>query len=259
MSPPIKTTIEDIDALFGYLKGQVGWVPIDKIRRTIDSKYSDNRKLDACKYLGLIERDGTNVKLSDSGHKYARGDEATRAEMMRAAIRQTLLYFQTLEWIHHGKRNEPNKTDVGNYWHDNQQDELDGAKDSALTDAVVFFFRVADAADLGQFVSAGRGRPVTFLRVNLDAVAQFVTSTPPEVIEPHGVADGPGSEDSSGSGASESVSPPSPPAPPTRQIEVRTSPNVHVNVEIHIAADATPDTIAEIFKNMRKYVLDRAD
>jgi len=32
-----------------------------------------------------------------------------------------------------------------------------------------------------------------------------------------------------------------------------------VNVEIHIAADAKPATIEEIFKNMRKYLLGQAD
>jgi hypothetical protein len=33
------------------------------------------------------------------------------------------------------------------------------------------------------------------------------------------------------------------------------SPGVHINLEIHIAADASAQTIEEIFKNMRRYVL----
>jgi len=32
-----------------------------------------------------------------------------------------------------------------------------------------------------------------------------------------------------------------------------------VNVEIHIAADAKPATIEEIFKNMRKYLIEQPD
>jgi hypothetical protein len=36
------------------------------------------------------------------------------------------------------------------------------------------------------------------------------------------------------------------------------SPAVNINLEIHIAADAKAATIEEIFKNMRKYVLDRS-
>ncbi len=34
---------------------------------------------------------------------------------------------------------------------------------------------------------------------------------------------------------------------------------INVNVEIHIAADAKPATIEEIFKNMRKYLLPQGD
>ncbi len=35
-------------------------------------------------------------------------------------------------------------------------------------------------------------------------------------------------------------------------------PGVHVNIEIHIAADASSETIEEIFRNMRRYVLSDA-
>jgi hypothetical protein len=33
------------------------------------------------------------------------------------------------------------------------------------------------------------------------------------------------------------------------------TPGVHINIEIHIAADASSETVEEIFKNMRRYVL----
>jgi len=36
---------------------------------------------------------------------------------------------------------------------------------------------------------------------------------------------------------------------------VTLGPGVHINIEIHIAADATSETVEEIFKNMRRYVL----
>jgi hypothetical protein len=42
-----------------------------------------------------------------------------------------------------------------------------------------------------------------------------------------------------------------PPPDPT----VTVGAGVHVNIEIHIAADATSETIEDIFKNMRRYVL----
>jgi hypothetical protein len=36
---------------------------------------------------------------------------------------------------------------------------------------------------------------------------------------------------------------------------VSMSPGIHINIEIHIGADASSDTIEEIFRNMRRYVL----
>ncbi len=42
-------------------------------------------------------------------------------------------------------------------------------------------------------------------------------------------------------------------APPTPAVSV--GPGIHINIEIHIAADASSETIEEIFRNMRRYVL----
>jgi len=41
------------------------------------------------------------------------------------------------------------------------------------------------------------------------------------------------------------------PASPTLLV----GPGIHINIEIHIAADASAETVEEIFKNMRRYVL----
>jgi hypothetical protein len=255
MTPPIKTTMSDIDGLFSFLKGQVGWVPLDRVRKTIDSKLSDNRKLEASRYLGLIERDGANVRLSEAGRAYANGDEAARTEVMLAALKGVPLYFQTIVWIHHNNKTEPTKTDVGNYWHDKLQGELDGAKDAALTDAVIFFFRVAEAAGLGKFITPGKGRPIALLRSDLEAVKSAVTTA--SVVPADGAAP-PAAPAALAAGQQHlPVSPVSIAAAPPANLKV--SPAIHINLEIHIAADAMPDTVEEIFKNMRKYVLADAE
>jgi hypothetical protein len=255
MAPPIKTTISDIDGLFNFLKGQIGWVPLDRVRKTIDSKLSDNRKLEACRYLGLIERDGTNIKLSGSGRAYAEGDNTARTEVMLAALKGVPLYFQTIEWIHHNNKTEPTKTDIGNYWHDKLQSELDGAKDAALTDAVIFFFRVADAAGLGKFIAGGRGRTIAVLRSDLEAIKSAVTSAP--VVPAEGGATPPAAPATLA--AIQQPPPVLPASLVTPPANLKVSPAIHINLEIHIAADAMPDTVEEIFKNMRKYVLADAE
>ncbi len=50
----------------------------------------------------------------------------------------------------------------------------------------------------------------------------------------------------------------SPPVHAPAPVVTAVGPGVHVNIEIHIAADASSETIEEIFKNMRRYVLSDA-
>jgi hypothetical protein len=259
---PLKTTIDDIDILTNYLKSQVGWTTIERLRTAIDSKHADNRKLEAARYIGIIERDGENIRLSPRGREYAgASDDAEREAVLLKTIQDTQLYSETVQWLHWTKRYEPNKPDIGNYWHDKHPDKLEGAKNAALTDAAVFFLRLAGAAGLGQFIPAGNRRPETLLRADPAKLAAFVDAIS------KGVEAGGGSDGGAPAGTAEPAqqaggeTPPvtpshvTPPPPPPPAVAVHASPAVHVNIEIHIAADATAPTVEEIFKNMRKYVL----
>lgn len=256
---PIKTTIEDIDALGAFLKGQVGWVPLDRVKKTIDGKLSDARKLEAQKRIGLLERDGTNLKLSDRGRSYATTeDPQEKQRLMGEALREVPLYFETIEWIHHSSVSDPSKTVVGNYWHDKHQDQLEGAQGSALTDAVIFFLRLAEAAGLGKFTRGSKARPDSYLKTDSAAVASFVSAKTEIDVMPASARDAVEAQQSH-HGGSHSVVPLPGASGATQGVSFQTSPAVHVNLEIHIAADATAETVAEIFKNMRKYVLSNPD
>jgi hypothetical protein len=248
----MKTTEVDLDKVAAYLKNQVGWVALDKIRKAIPSKHADVRKIEAMRHIGLLERDGENVKLSADGREYAAGDETKRAEVIRRRLRADPLYNATLEWMHFNSKTEVNKTDVANYWHDNHQAEIGGAEGDALTDPAVFFMRMAGLGGVGKFVPAGVGRE-THLRVDEAELEAFATG-----------------ERASGEGATKSgdvdegkAQPmptiPTPALPPTpAQSALTMAAGLNVNLEIHIAADAKAATIEEIFKNMRKYLLEGA-
>lgn len=252
---PLKTTIDDFDALGGYLKTQVGWVPVAKIKATIDPKHADNRKLEAGKFIGFLVRDGANVRLTDLGRRYATATGAPeRVEAMLDMLLSVDLYAATVHWMHFSNQTEPTKTTIGIYWHDHHGEKLAGAQGDGLTDAVVFFLRLAGAAGLGQYIGAGRGRPETYLKG--DAAAIEAAAQRPAVVASdgtEGVADE--VETTTDVGGEAQKSPPSPIPHQPLQPAVSTSPAVHVNIEIHIAADATAATVEEIFKNMRKYVL----
>jgi hypothetical protein len=239
---PLKTTETDLDKITGYLANQVGWVPLGKVRASIPAKHADNRKIEAVRYIGLVERDGENLKLTESGRDFAGGDANKRSEVMRQLLADKALYKATLDWMHYQEKTAPNKTDVANYWHDHHESETAGASNEALSHSAVFFMRMVGVADLGRFVAAGTGRE-THLELDASKLAEFATGmvpTPgPEAIAPTVPAP-----------------PTAAPAPHAAPAVVSMGAGLNVNLEIHIAADAKPATVEEIFKNMRKYLID---
>lgn len=241
----MKTTPKDIVAVCEYLKTQVGWTEIDKIKKAIGSKLVAGMKIEAMKFLGLLDRDVNNVKLTDAGRSFANGSDAERAQVITQRLRAVPLYNATLEWLHFSQANRDTipKTDIANYWHDNHPTETGGAVGDALTDASVFFMRMVGLAGLGTFVAAGAGRD-THLNMNADALRELVTSTA-----------APGGKRGDGKpGAARQEKPlPPPQSPPPANFGIGAG--LNVRVEIHIAADAKPATIEEIFKNMRKYLM----
>ena len=213
----------------------------------IPSKHVDGRKLEAMKYLGIIERDGNNIKLSPAGQDYAAADPSGKALAIQACLANIPLYYETIEWLHHSGKGDQTKTQLANYWHDHQSAKLEGASGAALTDATIFFMRVIEASGISHFVPAGRGRPESYLEVDAEAIKTFLA----------GPRKGPSVSDPPVSPTSQ-LSPTATVSPPA-EAQFSFVPGVHVNIEIHIAADAKATTVEEIFKNMRKYVLNRGD
>jgi hypothetical protein len=239
----MKTTAVDLEKVSAYLKNQVGWVALGQIKTAIPKKHVNGLKVEAMRHIGLLERDGQNVKLTAAGREYAAGDPAERAAVIRRQLRADALYNSTLDWMHFNEKTNVSKTDIANYWHDSHEGAIGGAVGDALTDATVFFMRMVDLAGLGKFVAAGTGRD-THLKMDTGALAEYTTGEAPP-------PKGPEDDDSATGGAAD----PAPPSPPA----VTVGAGLNVNVEIHIAADAKAATIEEIFRNMRRYLIDGPD
>lgn len=248
---PIKTSVEDIQKLLGYLAKQIGWVEQSKVEKALGLQ--DDRKIGAMVEFGLILRDGGNLRATDLGMLFVADGKAA----LREVLGSVELYRATLEWLHYGSRAEATAAEIGQYWEASHKDTLGGLKGSTLASGAVTFGRIVEGADLGTFL-VGRGGKETRCTFDLAGLDTFVNGTPSAAL----------SVDVADNAQPEPISmPPSPahvlPAPavpaaavvPT--VSVSTSPSVHVNVEIHIAADATADTVREIFKNMARYVLDK--
>jgi hypothetical protein len=251
---PIKTSIEDIQKLLGYLGKQIGWVDIPKVEKALGSL--DDRKLGAMVEFGLILRDGGNLRATERGMHLLSNQQAALREVLASVD----LYRATLEWIHYGNRSEATAAEVGQYWEASHKDTLGGLKGTTLASGAVTFGRVVEGAGLGTFL-VGRGGKETRSTFDLDAVDGFVngtTTTAPAEVEVE-LAQNPAKNEPAPPVAPQATITTAPAAPNNPTVSISTSPSVHVNIEIHIAADATADTVREIFKNMARYVLDKTD
>jgi hypothetical protein len=253
---PLKTTIEDLDKLVSYLRTQIGMVDLTKVRGALDSKTTDNRKLEAATYIGLISREGQKIEITTEGRRYAStSDPAERAAVMAELIARKPLYAATVEWMHYTAGAEPVKTAIGDYWYKNHEALLEGSRGAALTDAVVFFMRFADAAGLGKFVSAGKGRPETYFKGDAEAIERIVLGGPIPGTSP--MSDQANTEPMRAITAVSSA--PTPVTAPTTAVPIvsaKPSRTVNVNIEIHIPADATPEKIAQILRSVRENILE---
>jgi hypothetical protein len=267
---PIKATIDDLDSLLRFLRPTFGWVDLTKVKATLGSKVTDNRKLEAARYLGFVDRDTQNIRITDQGRAYGSGQNVeARTLIMREQLAKASLYLETISWMYHSNKSEPTKTDVGEQWHKYHTNLLQGAQGAALTDGVIFFMRVAEAAGLGKFITAGKNRPETKFRGDRPAIEEFAQSYLLADSEKSSPDDSPSDGEAAGQNPSELstvtsqlVEPDMIAAPAAGRVQVgspnvhaHTSPTVNINLEFHIAADTTAETVAEIFKNLRKYVL----
>jgi hypothetical protein len=228
MALPIKTTDEDIEVLANYLNSRVGWTPLSQVKSTVPSRHADNRKIEAMRYIGLLDRNDEEVRLTDAGHAFARSTSDKRAEVIAERLKVTPLYNQTLEWMHFQNHLEPNKTEVAQYWDSKQSTYLDGAQGAALTDAAIFFMRVVGMSGLGVFVAAGTGRD-THVEMDAKALAAFVTGTAP--APPSALAK---QERQSGDGAGK----PAMEQPAGTGVGVATlRSGVNIKIEVHLGVD----------------------
>jgi|GEM_PF-2017025 hypothetical protein len=257
---PLKTTMEDLEKLLSYLRTQIGLVDLAKVRGALDSKTTDNRKLEAAAYVGLIERDGQKIEITSEGRRFATSlDPGEKATVMAELLARKELYAATVEWMHYTAGPDTLKTAVADYWYKNHEGLLEGAKGAGLTDAVVFFMRFADAAGLGKYVSAGRGRPETYFKGDSDAIARLVLRAPGDT-PPDGPASKLAPQLALTATPITNPAPSTPPAPTPQGTAVpvatlKPSRVVNVNIEIHIPSDASPETITRILQSVRDNIL----
>ena len=180
---PFRTTLDDVDAVCGYLVTKPTGTTRAEAKAVIDSRRLDRRKLTALKFWGLIEDDGNKMKVTDRGRRAVRDSGSGRSKVLLEVVRQVPPYVAVVERVAHGREETITATEVAAHWYEHFKNDV-STSDRVLNDQAVCFFHVAQGADLGTLTMGRRGNPTRFA-FDAQAIRTFVD--PSTVDTEHGL------------------------------------------------------------------------
>ena len=161
MSLPIRTTLDDIDAICAYLSTKPTGATLPEAKAVVDKKRLDGRKLAALRFWGLIEDEGDRMKVSDRGRRTVKDAGAARNDALKDVIRGIGPYKAVVERAVHRGEDTISATEVAAHWHEHFTSEV-SSTDKGLNDQAVCFFQIAQGADLGALIIGRKGMPTRF-------------------------------------------------------------------------------------------------
>ena len=170
---PIYADPEDMDEVISYLRTKATGASLEEARATIEERLLDRRKLSGYEKWGFIDSDDDTLKLTKRGRRYARVSEERRSEFYRGVIGEIRAYRLAAEWIFHSGFEEVPTVELAAHWHEHVPDELGTDSENTIRDQVTCFFKVGEAANIGEYV-VGRGGKKSRFVVNQDELGQFI-------------------------------------------------------------------------------------
>ena len=171
---PFRTTIEDIEAICGYLTTKPTGAIIAEAKAVVDIKHLDSRKLSALKYWGLIEEADGKLKITEKGRRFVRDSGAFRSDVLREVVHNVGPYKATIERIVHRNEKALSATDLAAYWYEHFKSQV-SESDKVLNEQAICFFQVAQCADFGTLYFGRRGLPTRF-EFDPEATNAFVSN-----------------------------------------------------------------------------------
>ncbi len=179
MALPIRTVLEDIDAVCGYLVKKPTGATAGEMRKVLDAKHLDGRKLTALKFWGFIDESNGRMKVSQAGRD-AIGGANSRSKTLLNVITRTAPYSAIIERAAYRKEDSIAAPDVAAHWHEHFKSETSDS-DKILNDQAVCFFQIASGAGLGE-IWVGRKGAATRFEFDSAALARFLEDNP-EAVE----------------------------------------------------------------------------
>ena len=173
MSLPIRTTVDDIDAVCGYLVTKPTGATLAEAKAVVDKKHLDGRKLTALRLWGLVDEGADNkMRVTDRGRRCVRNSGSTRSDALREVIHHVEPYKAAVERAMHRGEEVISATDLAAHWYEHFSGDVSD-REKILNDQAICFFHIAQGADLGALTVGRRGMATRF-DFDADALRTFV-------------------------------------------------------------------------------------
>src|SRR5258708_30366749 len=101
LSLPIRTTMEDVEALTAYLVTKPIGATLAEAKAVVDGSILDGRKLNAMKAWDLIEENGGRLRLTERGRRGAKDKTAALSAILMEVIHKLPAYAAIIERAAH--------------------------------------------------------------------------------------------------------------------------------------------------------------
>jgi CAP12/Pycsar effector protein, TIR domain len=179
---PTLATTGDAREVVKFLKKRPIGVTMVEAMNADQRRIFEPRKVSAYEFWGLVSRNGERLKLTPFGLELARRLEP-EIRIYRAIIESTPPYRSALEWASQKNLEALMHGDVAHYWQLYHRQALGEYDERMIEAAVLSFFYVCQAAELGTVTIGKRGQRAR-LRVERDELVGYLKSGPTRFVVP---------------------------------------------------------------------------
>lgn len=175
-SLPILATANDAREVVRFLKKRPNGVTVVEAMNAEPRRIFDARKIAAYEFWGIICRENERLALTALGHELADALEP-ECRLQRNILHRVPAYQIALKNIFEERLDIATHLDVLRHWSQLKTINVEHGNSQDLEAAVVCFFSVCHAAELGTATVGKRGQPAR-LRVDMEQVAAFLSEQP---------------------------------------------------------------------------------
>ena len=175
-SLPIMATANDARELVRFLKRRPNGVTVVEAMNAEPRRIFDARKIAAYEFWGIIRRENERLTLTDLGEGLANALEP-ECRMHREILRRVPAYQTALKSIFEERLDIATHLDVLQFWSKLPTAGSERSDPQDMEAAVVCFFSLCHAAELGTSTVGKRGQPAR-LRVDMEQVSRFLSEEP---------------------------------------------------------------------------------